>query len=188
MIKLEMKNKKYSGFSLVEMLITIFITLVIMSSVMVVFSKVIAARKTGKEIQTNLENARAAMESMAKEIRMSEVKYSDGTSLIIYDNSNVAHHCIKYSLLGDNRIAFMFSDYDNNDDGTNDCGAPGNRENISFRPDWKSLASNVSLLQFNSPTMTTVNSIGRVTILMQVDNVYLQTTTSLRNYDTIQPR
>lgn len=94
------KNKKNApvgrkGFSLMEMIVAIFIFSLVMTTVTSIFVQAFNARKKAKEIQVNIENARYAMELMAKSLRMSSVvDDSVSSSILIYDYSQ--KKCIRY--------------------------------------------------------------------------------------------
>lgn len=89
-IKTVTKNKKSArnkrGISLIEILVTVFIFALIMTASVSSFSAFFKARKTTRELQRGLEESRAALETMAKNIRMS-------SKLTAYDESRNPKAC-----------------------------------------------------------------------------------------------
>lgn len=69
--KRKAKRAGRRGVSLIEILVTMFIFVLIMISSVAAFSTFFKARKTSREVQRGLEESRAALETMAKNIRMS---------------------------------------------------------------------------------------------------------------------
>lgn len=101
----EIKNKKAKpagrrGVSFIEILVTMFIFVLIMTSSIAAFSTFFKARKTTREIQRGLEESRAALETMAKNIRMSSKipEASDGQTISMFNNSQKI--CIVYQFNG----------------------------------------------------------------------------------------
>lgn len=89
-------KNKLKGFSLLELLISIFIfTLIIVTSISV-FAGVVLARQKNRVMQKNLEEGRTALETMAKNIRMSRKLTTNGTTdqIVMFNNSQ--DRCIAY--------------------------------------------------------------------------------------------
>ncbi|EKE10755.1 MAG: hypothetical protein ACD_15C00204G0007 [uncultured bacterium] len=95
----EKQLKKLKGFSLVESLIATFIFVMVVIMIMETFFSVIDSRRRVRAVQQDIEDARYAMEVMAKTLRMSSVFSSDGSNLgniHFYDYSQ--EKCFQYVL------------------------------------------------------------------------------------------
>lgn len=109
-MKTEKTIKNRKGVSLIEILVTMFIFVLIMISSVAAFSTFFKARKTSREVQRGLEESRAALETMAKNIRMSSKltaydgsgnpKPSGGDCLRITMFNNTQRQCIVYEFSG----------------------------------------------------------------------------------------
>lgn len=90
-----LKSKQLKAFSLIEMVVAISIFSVVMTAVVAVFISMVKTQRTSKNMQTNLEDARGALEAMAKNIRMSTVDNASASEINIYNYSQ--NKCINYS-------------------------------------------------------------------------------------------
>ncbi len=113
-MKTERTVKNRKGVSLIEILVTMFIFTLIMTSSIAAFSTFFKTRKTTREIQRGLEESRAALETMAKNIRMSSklaAFNADGSAMIcspvtgcectrIIMFNNTQKQCIVYEFSG----------------------------------------------------------------------------------------
>lgn len=120
-----MKNKK--GFSLLEIIVAVFIFSLFMTSMSVVFSRFYLGYKKTKYVQKNLENAQAAINSMAKTMRTSSLTGGPlipgspftSYSLRIFDYSQLK--CIEYEFL--NFPDFNLRYRETNTGSLSDCGS-----------------------------------------------------------------
>ena len=80
------KNKKFAGFSFVELMISIFILSLIMLASVAVFSSIVKARKDALKVSTDIETGREAIEIMAKNIRMSSHLGGSSSTIIFTVN------------------------------------------------------------------------------------------------------
>lgn len=89
-------NKK--GFSLVEMLVALFISSLIMLAVVASFAGVVRARKNIVDTQKKMEDARAAMELITKMMRMSSnvTPNSDGSKVYMFNFS--VQKCVSFQV------------------------------------------------------------------------------------------
>ena len=188
---------KHSAFSLVEMMISIMIFTVIILVALAVFLRVSSLKSKTGAIQRNLEDARYALDLMAKTMRTSSVvdptpdvinaRNGQYVSLVkIFDYSQSL--CIEYEFsvdgkltektIGQNKVA--------------DCDA----YDMSGETAYDVIANYVSGGKFYViPSSTGVA--GRITVVMKVcdtqncvnsqDNSTIQTTVSLRDYDIQSP-
>jgi prepilin-type N-terminal cleavage/methylation domain-containing protein len=179
-------RNKYKGFSLMEMLITTFIFVIIVMASTAAFASVIKTRKITREVQQNLFDGRAAMEIMAKNIRMSTKLGGNANSIYMYNNSR--GKCIKYIVSGNSLWVFEGYDPASNlpeDDDYLDCSVPsGDRVEI---------LSNVSGHRFEiTPTNKEPGSetVGKAIFSLKIgqgnsQDEVLQTTVSFRDYKDI---
>ncbi|MFA7209735.1 MAG: prepilin-type N-terminal cleavage/methylation domain-containing protein [Parcubacteria group bacterium] len=190
----ENKRNKYKGFSLMEMVVAIFVFSLVMTTATAIFVKVAGARKKTKAIQKDVEDVRFVMEQMAKTLRTSTVMYvkpiagvSHSQDIQVYDNSQ--GRCIEYRIYDQKIQSRTGTSSDSNGDGKVDgCSFV----NVPFGD---MVGANVGDLKFDvikSDSLT--NKIGKVTISAQVcyggsttcagssDVVRIQTTVSLRDY------
>lgn len=187
-----MKNvrakNKYLGFSLVEMIIAIFVFSVIMTTVTATFVSVINTRKKVKAVQQDVEDARFAMELMAKTLRTSHVVSptlpSTVSDIKVFDYSQ--SKCIEYRLAGNKLQSGEATAVDEVACAT---ATPG-----PFSDMTSGYLNNLSLDVIPSSGTTR----GKVTIAMKIcynltcsgansDAVNIQTTVSLRDYEEVNP-
>jgi prepilin-type N-terminal cleavage/methylation domain-containing protein len=79
---MNIKNKKTKkGFTLVEMMVSIFVFIIIMVAIVDIFARQINSYKYANNLQTNVENAQFALNYMAKTLRTSSILgYADDSS------------------------------------------------------------------------------------------------------------
>ncbi|PIR73857.1 MAG: hypothetical protein COU40_00270 [Candidatus Moranbacteria bacterium CG10_big_fil_rev_8_21_14_0_10_35_21] len=92
-----------AGFTLVEVLVSMFVFSLVMMSMVGIFGQSTASFKSGKNIQANLEEAQFALNKMAKTIRTSSVFGNDGiqNNLKIFNYSLTDSNCIRYFSMND---------------------------------------------------------------------------------------
>ncbi|MFA7319757.1 MAG: hypothetical protein WC022_04150 [Parcubacteria group bacterium] len=173
------KNKKYPAFSLLELVMAIFILSLITLTAVSVFANIVRTRKNAIKAANDIEAGREAIEIMAKNIRMGSHLSPGGSSNLIYFFSEVTGECISYSISGNrlNSAAAAPS-------GT-DC-TPG-AVNYTYQPMTRSdMTVTGSFVVTQTNTTSTPKVIGRVTTVLLIDGKYnLQTTISIRNYEGI---
>ena len=100
-------NKNRRGFSLVESLITLFIFSLVSTMVMEAYFTIFQARMKTRAVQQDVENARYAMEYMAKTLRMSSIfaNVSNASNIELYDYSQKM--CLKYTLDNSNHTLYV---------------------------------------------------------------------------------
>jgi prepilin-type N-terminal cleavage/methylation domain-containing protein len=173
-------SKKQKGFTLLELLVSIFIFIVALLAASIVFARTMQAYRVSSNIQKNLESAQFALNLMAKNIRQDtiEVPSSQGeaTEIRVYDVTTDT--CIGYNFNSTNKTL---------ETGTKngDCGSP---------PLYSPAANYVYSGKFFVTPMQTATApyqIGHVTIFMQMcsnlncisaDEHALQTSVSQRNF------
>lgn len=94
------------GFTLLEIIVALFVFSIAMVAVTAIFASFISANRTTKNTQKALEDAEQAMNIMTKEIRTSSVAFTSGspvTTLGILEYSDPAGpQCIGYRFNGTN--------------------------------------------------------------------------------------
>lgn len=207
-----MKNTKTKkGFTLVEMLISVFIFVIVMTATVTVFVKQSSAHRYGRTVQKNLENAQFAFNFVAKTLRTSAVAagsygganeftaHQSTDEIYVYDFSQAA--CFHFYFVGDalryQKVPLVISGSGEVEQcgqvdiysGVSEVGlTTGNIFGGSFdyRP---SARAEVTIDTNGIVTYDTPPSIGRVTVAAQLEDlttttgqVQLQTSVSLRDY------
>lgn len=173
------KNKKYSAFSLIELMVAIFILSLITLVAVSVFANIVRARKNAIKDSSDIGAGREAIEIMAKNIRMSSHLSPAGNSSLVYFFSEVTGECISYSI--SNNVLKSATASPNGTDCT--PGAVTYNYTAMTRSDM-TVAGSFIVTQTNATSSPKV--IGRVTMIMLIDGKYnLQTTLSVRNYEGI---
>lgn len=210
-----MKQKNKAGFSLVEMMVAMAIAVIVMLTIVAAFGGIVKARNAIRNEQQDLENARNAMDFMAKELRMS-TDVSSGTlnsqddSIAFFDN--YGQQCAMYTFFPNangsgtiktatvgptgspnvndvNKLcqgSYANSfSYVKNNDGGN-YSALTSGDNNSGGIILGNLKGLESLKFFiPSNLQNPTINMGRATILMVVDGQSLETTVSFRNYSNL---
>ena len=86
------KHKTTKGFTLIEMMISIFIFVIVMTAIVTVFASHISASAYAREVQRNVENAQFAFNYMAKTFRTSAIAagaYDDNNEYVEKTQENV---------------------------------------------------------------------------------------------------
>ncbi len=93
--------KKYNrGFTLVEVLVSLFLFVILMAAIAQIFTSAFTGYRSTKTIQRDLEVAQFAMNTIAKELRTSSIVSSSGnqSSVQFYDHSQ--GECFRYRVPG----------------------------------------------------------------------------------------
>lgn len=179
------------GFTLIEVIMAMFIFTVMMVAISGVFVSFIKANKSARAVQQDLEDAEYAMNIIAKTLRTSSIinVYTGNRNMIdIYDYSQT--RCIRYSFVGGNLRARSATPADVSDP-LNTCSVPlgtAAEQNVTNN-------GNVLLAEsgFVRKVETDSNNIGSVTILITIqeagttDKARAQTTVSLHDYSEVNP-
>jgi prepilin-type N-terminal cleavage/methylation domain-containing protein len=170
--RLSNRPKSGAGFTLVEVIVAMFIFVLVMSSSTVVFAKIFKSYGDAKDIQDSVEDAQYAMNLMAKTFRTSSVVASNPGIIIFFDHSQ--DKCMAYLFDDDNLNKFISSDdFDN-------C------EIASFSGAGTVMTSGTVTGRFIATDSRPGSRVGKITVSMTItkgsSDVNLQTTTSLRDY------
>jgi len=179
--KIENLNRK--GFTLVEVMVALFVFALVMTATSVTFTKAFRVYSDAKDVQENMENAQYAMNLMAKTFRTSSVASSDGTfdSVTVFDYSQAVGpadgKCIRYYFDSvNNRI--MKSE--NNAPNLTSCGSAAQPTGLPIT------SGNIVAAEFDVRSSSAGSVVGKVTFSMKLkkgkSEVDIQTTTSLRDY------
>ncbi len=95
------------GFTLIEVMVAMFIFLVLMTAASAVFSGAIFGYRNARAVQRDTENVQYALNAMAKELRTSSIVDSSSVFVRFYDYSQEA--CILYRISGGNLEASRVS-------------------------------------------------------------------------------
>lgn len=188
-LKISVKNKK--GFSLLEMLIAMFISTLIIITVVAAFASAFRARENAGNIQRNVEDAKTALEYMAKVIRMSSnlKPVAAGTSTTaIYMYNKSLNKCISFSFSSASDDISEISCIPLSAD---DPCTLGDASNFVADCNGAQTSTKITDNDLNDASFYVQGSaIKRVTIRMQMLqdlNAGLQTTVSLRDYRDVNP-
>jgi type II secretory pathway pseudopilin PulG len=172
----KIKNK-YSGFSLIEMLISVFIFTLIITVITFSFSKAFFSSQKTRVVQQNIEEGRIAMETMAKNIRMSNKLAVIANGIKMYSGSQA--RCIAYMFSAGKLQSVSYVPDGSASDP--DCADP----NFSVATDLVSANISGSFV-VTETSITSPKKIGRATILVNIgtgiDVEHIQTTVSFRDY------
>ena len=180
------KNYKHKGFTLVEMLVSLFIFSIVATIVIASFVQMVKVRQETKTIQQDMEDARTAMELMAKNIRMSSNVSSNVSSNAIYMFNNSQGECISYEISG-GAIKQSAMTVPAGSDGSYCLSSNFNSSSyVSIS------SSDIGSPSSFSVTSTSPTEMGKVTMEFTVQNgsdkENIQTTVSLRDYAEVDPQ
>lgn len=214
------------GFSLIEMMISVFIFMLMMVAIVQIFAQQIQTYRHARSVQNDMENAQFAMNYIAKTLRTASVlgdgsaDFSDkavfnnndfavveigaGETLVVYDYSQEL--CVKFSFQPaghngyiDDALWMTNNSVDVVYDAIDECL---NSANYAGSPERRLTTGNVTGTFEVAPTrykelqgIAQTDTIGRVTTALKVlpghskfqrgsdpVPIFLQTTTSLRDY------
>jgi len=198
--------KKAKGFSLIEILIAVFIFSLIMTATTQVFTGLIKGYFKTKKVQRDLENAQFASSLLTKSLRTSVLIKCDGAascaggshaSLQVYDYSQ--KKCIIYQISGNN-LKIGSEDYSvgHDTDPAGDCAAKTfiASEMFSMASDISSDSGKFYVVPYSA---SAPKEVGKVTLALKIcpgavcgggstsDEADIQSTVSLRNYQEVAP-
>ena len=165
-----------NGFTLVEVLVSMFIFTLMFSVSAMIFANLFGNYKDAKNIQQDIDNAQFSMNGIMKTLRTSSiVEVAGNKDITIYNYSQ--SECINYSFsLGGLNIASSPTDF-------GDCNstAAGSSELVTSGNIDGRFTVFPSVGSDPGPAV-----VGRVTVFMEItegdDQIRIQSTTSLRDY------
>jgi len=93
------RKQRKKAFTLIELMVSVFIFLLIMTGVVTIFTREITAYRVARETQKNIENAQFTLNYISKVLRTSEVNDISSTEVYAYDHSQ--NKCFVFSFAGD---------------------------------------------------------------------------------------
>lgn len=173
-----MKLKNRKGFSFLEMIISMVIAVLIMITVVAAFASFIKTRNVIITQQQDMEDARNALDLMAKDLRMSAYQVTPDTATIKF-YSNSTNMCVSYWYDSANKA--IKSDMEApTPSGSPDPSTCKTSVTYTYNNNITNL-SHISSLIFNL-TPSSATRRGVVTIVLVVDGQTIETTVSLRDY------
>lgn len=179
------KKTKLAGFSVLEMLVAIFIFALIITVTISAFIASYKGQKRTKDVQKSMEGARGAIELMAKNIRMGTIDSGSGLANEIAFYNYSQEKCIKYKFNNSNDTIEV-GEVNDSRVGSPDCS---DTTDVSYTMNDLIADKVVEDLKFEAVESDYSNPsnivVGRVTISIQVKNFGepIQTTVSLRDYN-----
>lgn len=169
-----------SGFTLVEVLVAVFIFALMMTTISGVFAKVVRAHRDAKVIQKSLESAQYAMNLMVKTLRTSSIVDFDESSpnkIRVYDYSQ--QKCVEYEFSEDDLI-YRSGDADDKEA----CESLG-----SFLTNSNLIEDSVNSVFFDAVASSNAvgnEAMGKATVSLTISEndkvLHIQSSVSLRDY------
>jgi len=193
-LKNKIKFKNRAGFSLLEMIVAMFVFSVAMVAATSIFGKFIVFQKKAKVIQQNVEDARFVMELMAKTLRTSSIISCNGDTACSENSKSVEFYnysqgqCMRYDFDSVNEnIKLITANVDKNECDFAALNGTGTAMVNNFIGDLT-----FSVFQ----TVADPPRAGKVTMLAEVcstkgcsgssnEKTILQTSVSLRDYSVL---
>jgi prepilin-type N-terminal cleavage/methylation domain-containing protein len=169
-------SKSYRGFSLVETLVAMFIFVLVIGATSQIFTKAFVGYREEKRLQSDIESAQFALNTIAKELRTASIANFSSTMVEFIDYSQ--NKCFIYDLSGG---ALTVKSKIGTTPNVSDCD--GNSYNSAT-----SIVDNISNSHFSvTKSKGSPNPVvGKVTISLSVSSgtttTNLQTSVSLRDY------
>jgi len=171
---------------MIEMIVAIFVSSVIMVAVVSIFATFVNNRNSVRNTQQNLENGRAAMEYMAKMIRMScdikLVTVAGQTSIYFY--SKMDGDYIKFTKNGNNKIESSY--YKPATPPDDPCSF--DVFSVVFSGNTEISSVNVSSLNFAHTAVGTKIPLITISMTTLAPATTLQTSVSARDYGELFPQ
>lgn len=169
-------KKKHGGFTLLELLIAMFIFTLIIILVVGIFGRIFIYNNKIRDIEVNIEEVGTAFELMAKTMRMSSyLKASSNTQIVMYNNST------------DKCMSYWFQNGELQRSSMPASGDPNSCRTASYT-NYVVLAKNIDSLRFSVRTTdpdSVPPRIGRSTVTATVGGEHIQSTVSFRDYQGI---
>lgn len=183
-------TKNPRGLSIIELLIAVFIFTLIITAATSTFTNTFSVWKKTRQAQIGLENARTALETIGKSIRMSNrLKYDGLGMLSMFNNSQ--NKCIKYyfNISGGQIVSYKCTPSNNAiTDSSYDCTANACDIGSNYGNPEILIASGATVDFDVSQTDTDTSNpkVGKATMSISVGSgaqqKHIQTTVSFRDY------
>jgi amino acid permease len=181
------KSKKLKGLTFVELIIAITVFSIIVVATVSAFATGVLGRRNTQKIQQNAEETRAAMELMAKNIRMSSLVIPDGVVQRIYMFNMSQDKCVSYRFRSDNLEAAEFPPVHRETDEFRgeDCSRVA-KYTAEFKIFIEDASGRFDVTKtFKDPIGDEDPVVGKATIQLKKGSNNLQTTVSFRDYEDI---
>ena len=183
---MRVKSKTKNGFSLLEVIIAMFIFIIVATTVSAVFGKIILAYRSTHTTQKNLENLQYAMNQMAKILRGGAIMASAQDKIRVYDYAQ--KKCIEYAFATSPSNSLTYADVTYLPASIDSDNILLCRNYASFPSLATDMASGNITGKFAITPYVAGTQAGKITISMKVCSgaicagpAYIQTTVSLRN-------
>jgi prepilin-type N-terminal cleavage/methylation domain-containing protein len=175
-------RKKLQGFTLIEVLVSLFVFVIILTATSQIFSQAFFGYRSTKSVQRDVENAQYSLNTMAKELRTSSIVNPasgpvSSQSVKFYDHSQGI--CFQYrissSMLQVARVAVASA---------TDCAAAG-------LGSFTTISTGVISGRFIvTPSSIAPVQVGKITVSLEISEgpthtARIQTSASLRDYGHI---
>lgn len=176
--------QKVRGFTLMELLVALFIFSIVMMATAQIFAKAYSGYHMTKRVQHDLENAQYAINILAKKLRTSSVVSGSGSQQYIqfFDHSPTPPRCIRYRI-SSNALEVAESV-------ATDVSQCDSMSLSSFVPVTTGTVTGSFLATESAPVGGPPTRVGKVTISLSVSedaahSAHIQTTISLRDFGNI---
>ncbi len=183
-----MENKKIrlrrNGFSLVEMIISIFVFSLISLVSVSIFANVVKVQKNTRDVQKDLETSRTAIDQVAKNMRLSSglrTANNNPSDSEIYMYNTTQNKCFDYKFTSGQLIVGRANpslDVANNPH----CSPSDVNYNLETFPITEGNITNGKFFVTKTDASSTPKAIGRATVVLTVDKEHIQTSVSFLDY------
>jgi len=179
-------KKNYRGFTLLEMVVSLFIFSLMMMAVTQIFASAYSGYRMTRVVGRDLENAQYALNAIAKALRTSSVVSQSATSVQFYDYSQ--KKCLKYRIFQQKLEEAPF-----NFPGVSDAAGVADCNGRNFvAGDFSAMTTGTVTGSFAATASVgpPASRVGRVTISLTIaenatHQAHIQTTVSLRDFGAI---
>lgn len=172
-------QKTKNGFTLIEVIIALFIFILIMSSSAIFFSNLFKNYGDARDVQENIENAQYAMNLMAKTFRTSSVAIDGSPSYVQVLDYSQNDTCIRYSF----SVSGLMKTIGSSGTDLSTCEGDDLSGGGDLMTDGEVSGYFDIVKSDGTPGSKQVGKITTsMTITKGISNVNLQTTSSLRDY------
>lgn len=183
-------KKSWRGFTLIEVMVSLFTFLIIMMSLSQIFSQSFAAYKNAKAVQRDVESAQYALNILAKELRTSTIVSSASTppTVKFYDYSQ--RTCFEYKIVTNQLTMTKKAVAAPTNSPSADCtGGTWSTVTPIAKPETTG-GTLIGRFVVTPSVKTVPKSVGKITVSLEISEganhtARIQTTASLRDYGFI---
>lgn len=185
-ICLFVKQASYKGFTLIEVVVSVFIFAIIMMAVSQIFISAFRGYNYARAVQRDLETAQFSINTLAKELRTSSVVSAPGVQTFVQFIDYSQDICFRYQISGSNLQVAKVSVSGSSDKFT-DCLLSGVGSS-GYTTISTGTVTGTFYVEKSSPT-TGAKKVGKVTLSLVISEgshmARIQTTASLRDFGYI---